>query len=183
MVLLHSEKSKLGISAPAFSLKSVDGKNYTLSDFQSKKVLVMMFICNHCPYVKAIEDRIIALQRKFETQSVQLVGICSNDWKDYPEDSPAHLLSRWKEKDYRFPYLMDEPQAVAKACGAVCTPDIFVFDASRKLVYHGRLDDNWQDASRVTRRDLEDGISALLEGQPVKFEQFPSMGCSIKWKH
>ena len=141
-----------------------------------------MFICNHCPYVQAIEDRIIQLQRDYAHASVQLLGICSNDPTDYPDDTPANLRKRCQEKDYRFPYLVDETQAVARAYGAVCTPDIFVFDEKRRLAYHGQLDNNWKDASKVTRHDLREAIGALLQDQPVSRDQTPSMGCSIKWK-
>src|SRR4051812_4327613 len=125
MVLLKSEKIKISSPAPAFSLLSVDGHPYQLSDFSSKKVLVILFICNHCPYVQAIEDRILKLVRDYEFKGVQFVGICSNDATDYPGDSPQNLLKRWKEKKYGFPYLLDETQEVAKQFGAVCTPDIF----------------------------------------------------------
>lgn len=141
-----------------------------------------MFICNHCPYVQAIEDRLIDLQREFAAESVQLVGICSNDAVNYPDDSPANLKKRWQEKGYGFPYLVDEDQSVAKAYGAVCTPDLYVFDETRRLAYHGRLDDSWKEPDKVTRRDLADAIRTLLAGKPVQSEQIPSMGCSIKWK-
>src|SRR5688572_9610996 len=107
MVLLHSEKQKLGIPAPDFDLSSVDGKRYSLESFKGRQVLVVMFICNHCPYVKAIEDRILQLAREYQNSSVQLVGICANDSTDYPDDSPSKLLARWKEKSYGFPYLVD----------------------------------------------------------------------------
>ena len=182
MVLLHSEKTALGTSAPDFKLPSVDDKSYALKDFADKKVLVLMFICNHCPYVQAIEDRIIQLQRHYEGKSVQLTGICSNDPTDYPDDSPAALLKRWKEKDYRFPYLIDETQDVARKYGAVCTPDIFVYGAGRKLAYRGQLDNNWKEPAKVSRQDLTEAVDLLLQGKPAPQEQTPSMGCSIKWK-
>jgi peroxiredoxin len=182
MVLLHSEKIKLGTSAPDFTLNGVDAKTYSLDTFRDKKVLVILFICNHCPYVKAIEDRIIQLQRDYVSKSVQLVGICSNDATDYPDDSAESLKKRWIEKDYRFPYLVDESQAVAKSYGAVCTPDIYVFNETRKLAYHGRLDDNWQESSKVKHQDLREAIEKLLNGENPSSDQIPSMGCSIKWK-
>ena len=181
MVLLHSEKISLGTQAPDFNLKGVDGKKYSLASFQDKKVLVLMFICNHCPYVQAIEDRIIQLQRDYAAKSVQLIGICSNDPTDYPDDSPANLKKRWQEKDYRFPYLVDETQEVAKAYGAVCTPEFYVLDSARKLAYHGQLDNNWKEPQKVTRQDLRQAVDALLAGKKPS-EQVPSMGCSIKWK-
>ena len=182
MVLLHSEKKKIGAPAPDFQLKGVDGKLYSLESFRDKKVLVVMFICNHCPYVQAIEDRILQLQRDYAAQSVQLVGICSNDPTDYPEDSPANLKKRWQEKDYRFPYLIDETQDVARAYGAVCTPDLYAYDAERKLAYHGRFDDNWQNPRKVSRQDLREALDALLSGKRPSQDQVPSMGCSIKWR-
>ncbi len=182
MVLLHSEKKTLGTPTPDFDLVSVDGQRYSLASFKDKKVLVIMFICNHCPYVQAIEDRILQLQRDYAAQSVQLVGICSNDPTDYPDDSPENLKKRWQTKDYRFPYLVDETQEMAKAYGAVCTPDIFVYDINRKLVYHGQLDNNWKEPDKVTRRDLQEAIDTLLKGQKPSENQMSSMGCSIKWR-
>ena len=182
MVLLHSEKRKLGGTAPDFSLKGVDGNDYSLADFADKKVLAVMFLCNHCPYVQAIEDRLIQLQRHFVGKSVQLVGICSNDPTDYPDDSPENLKKRWLAKDYRFPYLVDESQEVARAYGAVCTPDLYVYDSERKLAYHGRMDDDWQNPGKVKRQDLKEAVEALLAGKRPSQEQMSSMGCSIKWK-
>jgi peroxiredoxin len=182
MVLLNSEKVKLGTPATDFSLPSVDGKVFRLSDFTAKQVLAVFFICSHCPYVQAIEDRIIRLGRELEDKGVQFVGICSNDPTDYPDDSPQNLLKRWKEKQYGFPYLIDESQEVARVYGAVCTPDIFVFDAQRRLAYHGQLDNNWKDAHAVTRQDLREAVELILTGRKPSPEQVPSMGCSIKWK-
>ena len=182
VALLYSEKSKLGLPAPDFSLASVEGKTYRLADFSDKKALVFLFICGHCPYVLAIEDRILSLWQELKNQSVQFVGICSNDPTDYPEDLPQNLLKRWKEKRYGFPYLIDEAQTVAKAYGAVCTPDIFVFDERRRLAYHGQLDDHWKNPKSVTRHDLKEAIEQLLTGQSPARDQIPSMGCSIKWK-
>ena len=182
MVLLQSQKKELGTPAHDFSLKGVDGKNYTLASFANKKVLVIMFICNHCPYVKAIEERVIQFQRDSATQGVQLVGICSNDPTDYPDDTPENLKKRWLAKNYGFPYLIDESQQVARDYGAVCTPEFYVFDSGRKLAYHGQLDDNWKDPSQVKRRDLREALDALLAGKTSSAEQVSSMGCSIKWK-
>ncbi len=183
MVLLNSQSLPLGGTAKPFNLISVDGRSFSLESFSAADVLVIMFICNHCPYVQAIEDRIIALQRFFNLDKrVALVGICSNDPSDYPDDSPAQLKKRWNEKKYGFPYLIDTTQEVARAYGAVCTPDLFVFDNQRRLAYHGRLDDSWKDASKVTTEDLKKSIVALLAKHPVDTSQLPSMGCSIKWK-
>lgn len=182
MVLLKSEKIEIGSQAPNFQLKSVEGQDYSLESFADAKALVVMFICNHCPYVKAIEDRYIQLYRDYQDKGVQVVGICANDPSDYPDDSPQNLLKRWQEKEYGFPYLIDETQEVAKAYDAVCTPDLYVYDGAQKLAYHGQLDNNWQDASQVTRRDLRLALDALLAGEKPATEQVPAMGCSIKWR-
>jgi peroxiredoxin len=182
MVLLNSNPVSLGTSAVDFHLSSVAGREYSLADFASAKALLVMFICNHCPYVVAVEDRIIQLQREYGPQGVQLVGICSNDPSDYPDDRPEKLLERWKNKQYGFPYLVDESQEVARAYGAVCTPDLYLFDAEKRLYYHGRIDDNWQEERKVTRRELASAIDGLLKGAASPEDQSPSMGCSIKWK-
>ena len=154
MALTESKDLALGTPCPDFRLRSVDGKTYARDGFREKPALVVMFICNHCPYVQAVEDRIIALAREYGPRSVQLVGICSNDPTDYPDDRPERLRARAREKRYGFPYLIDETQDVARAFGAVCTPDIYVFDRDRRLAYHGRIDDNWNDPKKVTRREL-----------------------------
>lgn len=177
-----SEKGKLGDQLPAFSLRNVDGKRYVNDDFKDAKVLVVLFICNHCPYVKAVEDRIIALARDYQDKGAQVVGICSNDPTDYPDDAPPKLLARWREKKYGFPYLVDESQDVARAFGAVCTPDIYVYGPDRTLGYRGRIDNSPQDPAKATRHDLREAIDALLAGRRPGVEQVASMGCSIKWK-
>lgn len=181
MALLHSEPVKLGSKAPDFNLPSVDGARYTLGKFRDK-ILVVMFICNHCPYVKAIEDRILQLVRDFENRGVAFVGICSNDFVNYPDDSPESLKARWVEKKYGFPYLVDEDQSVARSYGAVCTPDLFVYNSKHELAYHGRLDDNWQEPAKVKQSDLRASLEALLKGITPSAAQVSSMGCSIKWK-
>jgi peroxiredoxin len=182
MVLLESQAIDAGAPCPDFSLQGVDGKRWSRDDFAQKDVLVVMFLCNHCPYVQAVEDRIIALRKEFADRPVQLVGICSNDPTDYPDDAPARLAERWRAKGYGFPYLIDASQDVARAFGAVCTPDIFVYGPDRRLAYHGRIDDNWKEPDRVTRRELAEAIEALLEGKRPPAEQRPTMGCSIKWR-
>ncbi|WP_413294783.1 thioredoxin family protein [Bdellovibrio sp. HCB185ZH] len=172
----------LGNAVPEFKLPAVDGKTYSLKDFSNGKPLVVMFICAHCPYVQAVEERLITLGADLKKDGVNVVGICSNDPKDHPEDSFDALAKRWKEKNYSFTYLVDESQDVAKAFGAVCTPDFFVYDGGLKLVYRGRLDNSWKDASKVTQRELYDAVQTLLRNQKVTEEQTASMGCSIKWK-
>jgi peroxiredoxin len=182
MALTYSSSPELGSSCPTFSLPSVDQKIFALEDFSQASVLVVMFICNHCPYVKAVEDRLLLLASEFDAKDASFVAICSNDSSDYPEDEPAQLFHRWKEKAYPFPYLIDQTQQVAKEFGAVCTPDFFVYDRERKLRYRGRLDDSWKNSGLVQRQELKTAIDALLSGEIPSPEQVPSMGCSIKWK-
>jgi peroxiredoxin len=182
MALTENQDVSLGTPCPDFRLPSVDGKTVARDDFRDAPVLVVMFICNHCPYVQAVEDRYIALAREYGPKGVQLVGVCSNDASGYPDDAPPRLLARWRQKGYGFPYLVDESQAVARAFGAVCTPDIFVYDRARRLAYHGRIDDDWQHPAKVTRRELAAALDALLAGRAPLREQLHSIGCSIKWK-
>jgi len=182
MALTYTPDAELNSPCPEFSLKSVDGKIFSKSDLQSKDASIFMFICNHCPYVKAIEKRLIQLGNEMIEHNVQILAICSNDSTDFPEDSPENLLKRWKEMEYPFPYLIDESQSVAKEFQAVCTPDFFVYDGSLRLVYRGRLDDSWKDDSKVTSRELILAVRNILSGESINEIQIPSMGCSIKWK-
>ena len=179
---VESAAPKLGAPCPDFRLPAVDGRTLGRDDFSAAPVLVVMFICNHCPYVKAVEDRLIALHREVEPRGVQLVAICSNDAVAYPDDAFDKLAERWRGKEYRFPYLHDDSQAVARAFGAVCTPDIYVYDRDRKLAYRGRIDDSWKEPAKVTRRELHAAIEALLAGGRPSEDQKPTLGCSIKWK-
>lgn len=181
MALTFTPFPELGNDCPDFTLPAVDGKTYSLKDFRTGSPLVVMFICNHCPYVQAIEDRLITLGQDLKKQNVPVVAICSNDAKNHPEDSFENLKARAKEKNYSFTYLHDESQQVAHKFGAVCTPDYFVYDKNHKLAYRGRLDDSWKDASKVTKRELYDAVQVLLKDQKVSDEQVASMGCSIKW--
>ncbi len=172
---------ELGKPLPPFLLPGVDGRTYQNSDFANAQTLLVVFTCNHCPYAKAVEDRIISLQHAYMQSQMQLVAICSNDATSHPDDSFDALQARWAAKKMPFPYLHDDEQAVAKAFGAVCTPDFFLFDRDRALRYRGRLDDNWQEPAQVNKHELRDAIDALLAGkQPAT--QHPSMGCSIKWR-
>ena len=182
MALTYTPAAAQDFICPDFDLPSVDGRRFALKDFSASDALVVMFICGHCPYVQAIEDRLIAVAREFMPQGVAVVGICANDPADYPEDTPKALHQRWLEKHYNFPYLIDGSQEVAKAFGAVCTPDLYVFDRQRKLHYRGRLDDSWRHPDKVTRRELADAITAVLKNHAVESVQNPAMGCSIKWK-
>lgn len=181
-MLLESNKEELGLACPDFSLPSVDGKNYELNSFNKSRALLVAFICRHCPYVLAIEDRLLKLSHSYDVKQLQTVAICSNDWQKYSADSPANLLARWKEKQYNFPYLLDESQQIAKDFDAVCTPDLFLYDEKRELYYHGRLDDNWKDASKVVNQELKNAIDLLLSGKKPPEAQSPTIGCSIKWR-
>ena len=180
MSLTYTPAGELGSILPKFNLPAVDGSR--LDGATVKAPILIMFICNHCPYVQAIEHRLIQLAREFQPRGLNVIAICSNDAKDYPEDAPPELLKTWREKNYGFPYLIDEKQDVAKKFGAVCTPDLFLYDASRKLVYRGRLDDSWKNEKLVQRQELKQAITATLSGKSVNVTQNPSMGCSIKWK-
>lgn len=166
---LTSHELALRTPCPPFTLPSVDGKTYSLSNFSGSKALLIAFICNHCPYVKALEDELLTLAHGFEEPDLQVVAICSNDADKYPEDSPEKLLERWQEKNYRFPYLMDAKQDVARAFDAVCTPDLFLYDDARELYYHGRF------------QELESAVAGILAGKPAPENQQHSIGCSIKW--
>lgn len=182
MALTYSQTIPFGEKAPDFSLPGIDGKNYSLYSFKGKKALVVIFMCNHCPYVKACIDRLIALQNEFGPAGVQFVGINSNDAETYPDDNFENMKKFVLERGINFPYLRDETQEIARKYNAVCTPDIFVYDANFKLFYHGRIDDNWQEPEKVTRYELKEALTALLKNEPPPKTKKPSMGCSIKWK-
>lgn len=172
---------EIGLPLPNFSLPAVDGKNYSQADFLRGKPFVVVFMCNHCPYVQAVEDRLVTLGQDLQALQIPMVGICSNDENSHPEDSFENLKKRAEEKRYSFPYLYDKTQEVAKSFGALCTPDFFVYDSKGLLAYRGRLDDSWKDPSRVTRRELFEAVKVLNDGGPFPEQQIPSMGCSIKW--
>ena len=179
MTLTESTKGLENTRAPDFNLSGVDGKNYSLANFAEAKVLVVIFMCNHCPYVLAVLDRLNKLAIKFRDKGVAFVGINSNDAESYPEDS----FEKMAELKVEFPYLYDVTQEVATKYHAVCTPDIFVFNAERRLKYHGRIDDNWQEPKKVSRSELSDALEKILVSEEIsREEQRPSMGCSIKWK-
>jgi len=170
------------LPAPDFRLPGVDGKTWTLNDVRGKNGLLVMFICNHCPYVKAVRDRIIRDARELEDHGINSVAIMSNDPTDYPEDSFDNMKTVAAELNFPFPYLYDETQEVAKAYGAVCTPDFFGYNKDLKLQYRGRLDASRKDPVPDARRDLFEAMTQVARtGQGPK-DQIPSMGCSIKWK-
>jgi len=180
MALTESTMVDLGSKAPHFNLPGTDGEYVDIEQFKAN-VLVVIFTCNHCPYAKAVEDRLIELGNDY-SKTVDFVLISSNDAENYPADSPERMAEQSKNKNYPFPYLFDETQEVAKAYSAVCTPDIFLYNKERKLEYRGRLDDNWQQPHNVTREDLRVAIDNVLSGNQIEFKQVPSMGCNIKWK-
>jgi len=172
----------LGTQAPDFSLINVDSQTVSLSDFSGKPALLVMFICNHCPFVKHIADELSALGREYQSRGAGVVAISSNDSTKYPEDSPEQMVHEAENRGYVFPYLFDEEQEVAKAYHAACTPDFYIFDGDQKLVYRGQLDDSRPgNEIPVTGSDLRAALDAVLAGQPVAEQQTPSIGCNIKW--
>jgi peroxiredoxin len=183
MALTPSTMLPLGTAAPDFKLPDTNGKTVSLADFKDKPALLVLFICNHCPYVKHIRAGLAQLARDYQPKHVAIVGINSNDVENYPEDSPAKMKAEVKSAGYTFPYLYDETQSVAKAYRAACTPDIYLFDKNRKLVYHGQFDDSRPgNGVPVTGKDLRAALDAMLAGKPVSPNQKASMGCNIKWK-
>lgn len=169
--------------APDFSLPDTDGRMVSLSDFDGSPALLVIFLSNHCPYVKHLRAGIAGLAREYQTRGVAVVGIASNDVERYPADAPEMMAREKIEAGYKFPYLYDESQQVAQAYQAACTPDFFLFDRDRRLVYRGQFDDSRPGNGRpVTGHDLRAALDALLAGQPVSPEQIPSIGCNIKWK-
>ena len=173
---------KIGDLAPGFCLPGVDGKDHSLEDFKDKKVIIVMFSCNHCPTVKAYEDRFVELQGDYRDKGVVLVAINPNDDKNYPEDSFENMKIRAREKGFNFPYLRDESQEVARAYGAERTPEVFVFDEKQTLRYHGRIDDNVYEPKQVRQPYLRDALDALLRGRKVPLEETEPVGCTVKWK-
>lgn len=175
----------LGIKDPMpefRNLRCVDGKKYSSSDFRSNDILVAVFSCNHCPYVQAYEDRMIALERDYAPKGVRLVAINSNETQNYPEDNFDEMVKRARTKGFNFLYLRDEDQSVAAAYGATHTPQFFVFDKNRTLRYSGKMDDNWQNPKAVKENYLRDALDALLVGKDVKTPETFSIGCTIKWR-
>jgi peroxiredoxin len=173
----------LGTAAAPFSLPDPAGKLVSLGDFAAAKALVVMFICNHCPFVKHVASEIAQLARDYQPRGVAFVGIQPNDAEKYPADSPDKMAEEIALRGYTFPYLSDDTQAVAKAYRAACTPDFYVFDAAKKLIYRGQLDASRPDNGKpVTGADLRAALDAVLAHQPVADDQLPSLGCNIKWR-
>ncbi|HSB46624.1 MAG TPA: thioredoxin family protein [Candidatus Bilamarchaeum sp.] len=172
-----------GSEAPDFRLKGIDGREYSLSSFRGRKALLLIFMCNHCPYVQPKMEYFVELQAKYGPEGLQVAGINSNDTANYPEDSFAKMKEYSARYKFNFPYLIDETQETARAYGAECTPDPFLLDGSLKLAYHGRFDDaHGRPHSAGTTAEMEDAIRQLLGGREVSVQSLPSMGCNIKWK-
>ena len=182
MVRTASTMLPLGTQAPSFSLKDTDGKVVNLSDFKDAKALLVVFMCNHCPYVKHVAPELQKLAAEYQQKGVAVVGISSNDVANYPDDSPEKMAEEKAARGYTFPYLFDSDQAVAKAYHAACTPDFYVFDGAQQLAYRGQMDDSRPKSDRpVTGADLRAALDALLAGDEPAEVQTPSIGCNIKW--
>ena len=179
---LDSVGLPLGSLAGDFELRGVDGKTHALRSFSDKKVLVVIFSCNHCPYVQAYEDRMVQLQKDYSAKGVTLVAINSNDDAGYLEDSYPNMIKRAKERGFNFPYLRDDTQEIAKKYGAICTPHVFAFDQQRRLQYKGRIDDN-RNFELVKTKDLRDALDAILAGHKPSVQVTRPFGCSVKWKN
>jgi len=182
-MLTASTMCPLGTPPPDFRLPDPEGRTVSLDDFQQASALLVAFICNHCPYVQHIRRGLAAFAREYQAKGLAIVGINSNDAGEYPEDSPQKMVDEVKAAGYVFPYLYDETQAVAKAYRAACTPDLFLFDRSRALVYRGQFDDSRPgNGVPVTGKDLRAAADAALAGRTIPAGQKPSIGCNIKWK-
>lgn len=183
MALTPSTMLDLGSAAPEFSLPDTTGQILSLEDFKNARALLVVFMCNHCPYVKHIRDGLIQLVNDYKPQGVAIAAINSNDAVKYPDDNPQRMAEEARTHGFTFPYLFDETQEVAKSYRAACTPDFFLFDGKMKLVYRGQLDDSRpENGIPVTGRDLRAAINAVLAGKAVSGVQKPSVGCNIKWK-
>jgi peroxiredoxin len=187
MAATPSTMLELGTAAPDFDLPDTTSpgmsRRVRLDDFRDKPALLVMFICNHCPFVKHVQAELVRIANEYQPRGLGIVAISSNDAEKYPDDSPEKMAEEAKRAGYTFPYLHDETQEVAKAYRAACTPDFFLFDRDRRLVYRGQLDDSRPSNNvPVTGRDLRAAIEAALEGRPVTGQQMPSIGCNIKWK-
>jgi peroxiredoxin len=183
MALKNSEMRTLGTKATDFSLPdTVSGKKLSLSELKSAKGTVIIFICNHCPYVHHLNKKLVEVAHRYQQKGISFIAISSNDAKNYPQDAPSLMTTTAQEEGYPFPYLYDETQEIAKAYGAVCTPDFFVFDGSLQCVYRGRFDETRPNMGAPTGADLIAALDEILAGKKVSISQYPSMGCSIKWK-
>jgi peroxiredoxin len=182
MAATESTMLALGTPAPAFRLTDYNGKVCTLEDFAAARGLVVAFICNHCPYVKHMRNEFARFAREYQQKGLAVVAICSNDIDAYPQDGPEGMAEEARNVGYTFPYLFDATQSVAKAYDAACTPDLYLFDAQRKLVYRGQFDESRPGRGTPSGKDLRAACDALLNGTAMPSEQKPSLGCNIKWK-
>lgn len=184
MSLTPSKIIPLRSAAPSFTLPdTISGRDLRLEDIMGKKATVVMFICNHCPYVKHLNAGITKISSEYISRGVGFVGISANDISDYPQDGPQYMKQTAQQEGYNFPYLYDETQEVAKTYGATCTPDFFIFDAAMKLAYHGQFDSSRPENDEpVTGESFRVVLDTLIKGEVVSIKQFPSIGCSIKWK-
>jgi peroxiredoxin len=183
MAMTASTMLELGTKAPDFHLPDTEGNLVSLSDFDDAPVLLVVFMCNHCPFVRHILDHLLELAKEYQAKGVAAVGINSNDVESYPDDRPEMMAKIAREKGFPFPYLYDETQEVAKSYRAACTPDFFLFDGQRRLAYRGQMDDSRPgNHEPITGADLRAALEAVLAGRPVPERQRPSMGCNIKWK-
>ncbi len=183
MARTPSTMLELGTPAPDFCLPDPAGNRVCRDDFKDKAALLVVFMCNHCPFVKHIRDELANVAREYQLKGVAIVGISSNDVANYPDDSPEKMAREIERAGYTFPYLYDESQEVAKAYHAACTPDFFLFDRDRRLAYRGQFDDARPGNDEpVTGNDLRAAMDAVLEGRAVAEDQKPSIGCNIKWK-
>jgi peroxiredoxin len=182
MALLESLFIPLGTKMPSFELKDPDGKIYKSNELAGEKGTLLIFTCNHCPYALAVWPRVIRLAKYAETLKILTAAINPNIHPDYPEDSAVSMSKKIKELKIIFPYLVDDSQQVAKSFKAQCTPDIYLFNNRQELTYHGRIDDNWQNESKVTREELKEALTRQAAGLKLATDQKPSMGCSIKWR-
>jgi len=183
MAATPSTMVPLGTPAPPFSLPDTAGRTVSLDDLADAPALLVMFICNHCPFVKHVAAELAALGRQYQEKGAAVVAIMANDVDNYPDDRPEKMAAEVKARGYTFPYLHDETQEVARAYKAACTPDFYVFDADRKLVYRGQLDDSRPgNGVPVTGADLRAALDAVLAGKQPATEQMPSIGCNIKWR-
>jgi peroxiredoxin len=173
---------EIGSPAPDFNLTGIDDKKYSLESFKDKKAVVIIFSCNHCPYVMAYEERIKKMQNDYANKAVAVIAINSNEDVNYPDDSFENMKRRAAEKNFNFPYLRDEDQSVARAYDATHTPEIFLFDSERKLAFHGKIDDNWQEPDKVQNHYLQDALDELLAGKEISVPETFTIGCTIKWK-
>ena len=183
MTVTASKMISLGTSAPDFSLPDTEGNIVSLSDFEQAPALLVVFMCNHCPFVKHILKDFIELAKEYQEEGVAVVAISSNDVDGFPEDNPEMMAQKAKEAGFSFPYLYDETQEVAKAYQATCTPDFFLYNKERKLVYRGQMDDSRPGNNvPIKGSDLRAALEAVLNGEKVPAKQRPSMGCNVKWK-